>query len=44
MFFNLIDRKQFLKAVNYRNLQPLTIKDHQKKTTEEMKIFRNSLA
>ncbi len=30
--FDLTDRKQFLKAVHYTNLQPLTITDHQKKT------------
>jgi hypothetical protein len=30
--FDLTDREQFLKAVNYTNFQPLIIKDHQKKT------------
>ena len=30
--FDLSSRKQFLKAVNYTNLQPLTIPDHKKKT------------
>ena len=30
--FDLTDRDQFVKAVNYANLQPLTIKDHIKKT------------
>jgi hypothetical protein len=34
--FDLMDRKQFLKAVNYKNLQPLTIKAHRIKTNREM--------
>lgn len=33
--FNLENRKQFLEAVNYTNLQPLTILDHRKKTTKD---------
>lgn len=33
--FDLTDREQFLKAVNYRNLQPLTIKEHKKKSAKE---------
>lgn len=32
--FDLSKRKQFLKAVNYKNLQPLTIPDHKKKTSK----------
>jgi hypothetical protein len=35
--FDLTDREEFLKACNYRNLQPLTIKDHRKKTLEDIK-------
>lgn len=35
--FNLTDRKQFLKACHYTNLQPLTIPDHMKKTIRERK-------
>jgi hypothetical protein len=35
--FSLADRRQFLKAVNYKNLQPLTVPDHKKKTTKEAK-------
>lgn len=34
--FNLTDRQQFLKAVHYTNLQPLTIEDHRKKTNKEI--------
>lgn len=30
--FDLTNRKQFLRAVHYTNLQPLTIEDHEKKT------------
>jgi hypothetical protein len=37
--FDLTDRKQFLKAVNYKNLQPLTIPDHKKKTAKEVNEF-----
>ena len=33
--FDLTNRKQFLKAINYKNLHPLSIEDHQKKTAEE---------
>ena len=33
--FDLTSRKQLLKACNYRNLQPLTIQDHRKKTSNE---------
>ena len=33
--FDLTDRKQFLKAVNYNNLQPLTTEDHKIKTNKE---------
>lgn len=43
MFFDLTDRNQFKKAVHYTNLQPLTIPDHQKKTAEEMQLFRKRL-
>jgi hypothetical protein len=35
--FDLTNRKQFLKAVNYKNLQPLTVKDHRKKNAKEAK-------
>jgi len=34
--FNLTDREQFLQAVNYKNLQPLTVEDHRKKTNLEL--------
>ena len=34
--FDLTDRKQFLKACNYKNLQPLTKSDHYKKNTKEI--------
>jgi hypothetical protein len=33
--FDLTDRKQFLQAVNYKNLQPLTVSDHRKKSRKE---------
>jgi hypothetical protein len=33
--FDLTDREQFLQAVNYKNLQPLTKPDHDKKSSEE---------
>lgn len=33
--FDLTDPIQFQQAVHYTNLQPLTIKDHQKKTSKE---------
>ena len=33
--FNLTDRKQFLTACRYTNLQPLTIEDHRKKTKKD---------
>lgn len=35
-FFDLTDREQFLKAVNYKNLKPLTIEDHVKKTSKDI--------
>jgi hypothetical protein len=35
--FDLTDKEQFLKAVHYTNLQPLTIPDHKKKTIENRK-------
>jgi len=38
--FDLTDRKQFLKACNYKNLQPLTVKAHLKKTAKELKELR----
>jgi len=38
--FDLRKRRQLLKAVNYRNLQPLTISDHRKKTAKEAKELR----
>ena len=34
--FDLSKRKQFLKACNYKNLQPLTIEDHKKKTSKDL--------
>ena len=34
--FDLTDRDQFLKAVHYTNLQPLTIEDHRKKTSKDV--------
>lgn len=33
--FDLMDREQFLKAVHYTNLQPLTVEDHRKKTNQQ---------
>lgn len=39
--FDLTDRKQFLKAVHYTNLQPLTVEDHQRKTSKNKKLFSN---
>lgn len=36
MNFDLTDRKQFLVACNYKNLQPLWIADHLEKTTREL--------
>ena len=36
--FDLTDRNQFVEAVNYTNLQPLTIEDHGVKTTLERKL------
>lgn len=38
--FDLTNRKQFLKAVNYKNMQPLTIPDHLKKTAKNRKVNR----
>ena len=38
--FDLTDRKQFLDACHYTNLQPLTIPDHRKKTIEGLKTRR----
>lgn len=35
--FDLTDRKQFLVACNYKNLQPLTVTEHRKKTAQENK-------
>lgn len=37
--FDLTDRNQFLKAVNYKNLQPLTIEDHREKSTSERNLI-----
>jgi hypothetical protein len=39
--FDLSDRKQFLKAFNYKNMQPLTIPDHDKKTVKDLKKLSN---
>jgi len=36
MGFDLTDRKQFLVACNYKNLQPLWKEDHLEKTTREL--------
>jgi 5-methylcytosine-specific restriction endonuclease McrA len=33
--FDLADRNQFLKAVHYTNLQPLTVEDHRNKTSKD---------
>jgi len=35
--FNLTDREEFLRANNYKNLQPLWVEDHLKKTIFEIK-------
>jgi hypothetical protein len=35
--FNLEDREQFLKAVHYTNLQPLTVEDHARKSANEVR-------
>jgi hypothetical protein len=32
--FDLTDKEQFLQAVNYKNMQPLTIPEHEKKTAK----------
>lgn len=40
--FDLTDKEQFLEAVNYTNLQPLTIPDHEKKTAKDAKEYRKS--
>jgi hypothetical protein len=40
--FDLTYREQFLKAVNYTNLQPLSIPEHKKKTIEGFKTRRKS--
>lgn len=40
MFFDLTKRSQFIKAVNYKNMQPLTKPDHKKKTRKEWKKLR----
>lgn len=39
-FFDLTNRRQLLKAVHYTNLQPLTKKDHLRKTTKERQKLR----
>jgi len=39
--FDLMDKKQFKRAVNYKNLQPLTKKDHRKKTNREVSEWSN---
>jgi len=40
--FDLTDRKQLLKAINYKNMQPLTITDHKKKTAKETREWAES--
>jgi hypothetical protein len=35
--FDLTNRKQFFKAINYKNMQPLTVKDHKIKSAKEAK-------
>jgi hypothetical protein len=37
--FDLANREEFLIANNYTNLQPLTVKDHKKKSDAELKEF-----
>lgn len=37
--FDLTDREQLLKAVNYKNLQPLTIEDHTKKSIRDRREY-----
>jgi hypothetical protein len=39
--FNLNDREQFLNAVNYKNMQPLTIEDHKLKTIKDNLKWRS---
>jgi len=39
--FNLNNRKQFLEACNYINLQPLWFKDHDAKTAQDLAIINN---
>jgi hypothetical protein len=40
--FDLTDRKQFLEACNYTNLQPLWSNDHNAKTLKDLKIIKQS--
>jgi len=37
--YDLTDKEQFLNACHYTNLQPLTIEDHNKKSSEDLKDF-----
>lgn len=38
--FDLTDREQFLQAVHYTNLQPLSIKEHEVKTLSDLNLIR----
>lgn len=38
--FDLTNRQQLLKACHYSNLRPLSIKDHSKKTAEDIAAYR----
>jgi hypothetical protein len=39
MFFNLQNRKEFLKAANYKNLQPIWHEEHLTKTKKDLKKY-----
>lgn len=41
--FDLTDREQFLQAVHYTNLQPLSIEDHKEKTKTDRRSIRLDL-
>ena len=36
--FDLTDKEQFLEAVHFTNLQPLTVEDHRYKSNADIKV------